>query len=258
VSEPTGEARYVYGIVRAREGDSVAAPPLGGAARGVEIVRVGDLGALVSRAPPVPVKATRANLLAHTDVLQEALQSGAVLPMSFGIVMPDEEAVREDLLRASYEKLRSALDEIDDKVEIDIKGFYREDVVLREIVEENPQIARLRGATLRASEDAGYYARIELGQRVANALAQKREADVRRVVSALRAFAVADVTESELPERVALSAAFLVERGRLPAFDRAVEGLVDEFGERMQLKYLGPLPAYRFVDVKLAPAGGGR
>ena len=254
MSEPTDEARYVYGVVRARDFETAS-----GGALGPDVGTIGfeDIAAVVSPAPPLPVKATRANLLRHSDVLQEALKASTVLPMSFGVVMPDDESVVEELLKPAYRELAATLDEMDGKVEIDLKGFYREDVVLREIVAENPQVAKLRGATLKASKDASYYGRIELGRTVATALAKKRDADAQRIVSGLRPFAVEYVNESELPERVALSAAFLVDRERLEDFDGAVEELAADVRERMQLKCVGPLPPYRFVDLRLMPTGRG-
>src|SRR5947209_4187247 len=63
------EAAYVYGVVRGS-----ATPPAGGGVdeQAVRLAGNGELAALVSTAPSVPVKASRRNLMAHSRVLKEA------------------------------------------------------------------------------------------------------------------------------------------------------------------------------------------
>ena len=43
---------------------------------------------------------------------------------------------------------------------------------------------------------------------------------------------------------------FLVRRDREAAFDRAMEELAARTGERLVLRYVGPVPAYNFVSVR--------
>src|SRR4051812_4963663 len=86
----------VYGVMRA-EAESPP-PPDGIEGRPVRSVTAGPLAALVSDAPAGPVKASRRNLMAHAAVLQHAVAHACVLPMRFGVVMPDEHAVESELL----------------------------------------------------------------------------------------------------------------------------------------------------------------
>src|SRR5436190_14260413 len=123
-------AKYVYGVVRASAGSRSKAKGIYGEPIGV--VALEAVGALTSDVPPDFDEAGREELLAHSRVLEQALDGGVVLPMRFGVVMPDEGAVREQLLGAHREELRAQLDEMEGKVEINIKGLYDEPAILRE------------------------------------------------------------------------------------------------------------------------------
>ena len=60
------------------------------------------------------------------------------------------------------------------------------------------------------------------------------------------------VKEEELRQAdSAFNLAFLVDRDGLDAFGRGVSGLAKQFGERLELHYVGPLPPYSFADVEL-------
>src|SRR4051812_19447948 len=107
---------HVYGVV---PGD--AAPPKRTGIDGgrIRTVRSGPVAALVSAAAPGPVLARRASLLAHAEVLRDALeQAPSVLPLRFGIVMPHAAAVRRELLAGREEELLERLDALAGRVEL--------------------------------------------------------------------------------------------------------------------------------------------
>ena len=250
------EGCYVYGIVRPAGRVAISSPGVGEGGAGVSVVSHGDLGAIVSRFDGAVVKANRRNLTAHSDVLQEALQATTVVPMRFGVVMPSEEAVVEDLLRARQDELGRLLADVEGRVELSVKAFYRGDVALREVLRDDPAIARLSRATRGQPEAATYYDRVRLGQLVADAVRAKRVADAAPILERLRPLAEGVVVDEELPERMVLKAAFLVERERVPEFDRAVDEIARDISERLQLKYLGPLAPHTFATFAL-PARAG-
>jgi hypothetical protein len=250
------EGRYVYGVVRPAAALSISSPGIGDGGPKVGVVSQGDLGALVSPFGGEVVKANRRNLTAHSDVLQEALGAATVVPMRFGVVMPNEEAVVEELLRARGAELGRLLDGVAGRVELSVKAFYRGDVALQEVLRDDPAIARLSQATRGQPEAATYYDRVRLGQLVADAVRAKRVADAAPILERLRPLAESVAADEELPERMVLKAAFLVERQRVPEFDRAVDEIAREVSGRLQLKYLGPLAPHTFATFAL-PARTG-
>jgi hypothetical protein len=250
------EGRYVYGVVRPADALSISSPGVGDGGTPVGVVSHGDLGALVSPFGGEVVKANRRNLTAHSDVLQEALEATTVVPMRFGVVMPSEQAVVEELLRARHDELGRLLDSVAGRVELSVKAFYRGDVALREVLRDDPAIARLSRATRGQPEAATYYDRVRLGQLVADAVRAKRVADAAPILERLRPIAQHVVVDEELPERMVLKAAFLVERERVPEFDHAVDEIARDGSERLQLKYLGPLAAHTFATLSLPVRAG--
>src|SRR4051812_29276833 len=116
---------YVYGVVRAA--DRLRLPSGGVADRPVARVEEGALAALVSEGGDEPVRPSRRNVMAHSAVLQEIVLQAAVLPMRFGVVMPDARAVREELLAAHCDVLIAELEALGDCVELDVTVTCRED-----------------------------------------------------------------------------------------------------------------------------------
>ena len=249
MSERNGNGgTYVYGVTPAGHALDVAGPGVGDAP--VYAVETERLRALVSAAPPGPVEATRANLAAHLRVVREAREGGNVIPFRFGLITPDDDAVRE-LLTANADALEALLGELDGRWEMTVRALYEEDALLREAVSGRRDVARLREEVRRLPEDAGYFARIRLGEAVASAIGTLRERDAGLVLDRLTPFAVDVRTDPEQPERVAVKASFLVDEERLGEFDAALEALAAELAPRLRFKAVGPLPAHSFADAPL-------
>jgi hypothetical protein len=240
--------KYVYGVVPAS-----AAPParagIGGAA--LETIASGGTAAIVSDVAAGDLEAGRAELMIHAQVLEDALEKGVVLPMRFGVVMADSDAVRDRLLDRHSDALLAQLAELEGKVELHLRAVFDETALMAEVVREDPQIAALREALRDQDENATYYERIRLGEMVAAAVEHKRETEGRELLDVLAPHALA-LEEGELGhERVALNASFLVEREHMAELDQAVEELGRTHAGRMSLKYTGPLPAHSFVELSV-------
>jgi hypothetical protein len=232
----TDTAKYVYGVIRS-EG---ASPPKGAGVEDgpVGVVAHGSVAALTSDVPADFTEAGREELLAHSRVLEEAMQGSVVLPMRFGVVLPDEQTIQDRLLAPYNEELEAQLRAMDGKVEVTIKGIYDEEAVLREVLAENREVAGLKATIQGKPEAATYYERIRLGELVAAALIER-----------LAPLAV-DVRVGEpVHERMAVNASFLIERAGLDQFDRVVDQIGAEQAGRIQLKYTGPLPPHSFVEL---------
>jgi hypothetical protein len=240
---------YVYGIVPA----SSRVPSGTGVMKGrLRSLRAGELVAIVSSVRDGELQAGREDLLAHSRVLERALSNGVVLPMRFGMVMPDADAVREELLERYHDDLLAQLEELAGKVEIDLRALYDEQVVMREIVAGDPRIARRTEALRERDPDSAYYERVALGQMVAEALERVREADTASLLETLEPLAVAAQVAEPEHERVAAHVSFLVEDAQLHEFDEAVDELGRAQAGRVRLRYTGPLAPYSFVHL---PAG---
>src|SRR2546423_715017 len=141
---PTTPA-YVYGVA-----SSGAIPALnieGVAGAPVHTVKDGDVAAIVSSLPVSTLRVRRRDLINHLRVLEEAFSVSTVVPCAFGMLLPSEEAVRRDFLQVRRKELRALLRRLDGFVQLNVRAFYDEDVVLREVVADDPAIAGLRERT---------------------------------------------------------------------------------------------------------------
>ena len=107
-------ALYVYGIVAAHQPDALAdLPAVGGAPPG-DLRTVTEPGLAVSAVvspAPADLRGKRRDLLAHQRVLDALAEQGAVLPMRFGVVTPDEPTLLASL-RTETDRYRALLQEL--------------------------------------------------------------------------------------------------------------------------------------------------
>jgi hypothetical protein len=247
MADASEKPRYVYGVVR---GDGSAPEVEGIAGAPLELVGAGEVAALTSVAPDEYLEAGREELLAHSRVLEATLERGTVLPMRFGVVVPDEETLRERLLDGHREELTAQLAEMDGKIELALKGLYEEEAILRELVAADREIAGLRATIAGKPEAATYPERIRLGELIAAAFAASQEHDSTEVVEGLRRHAVAVRVGEPIHERMAVNASFLVERSAQSKFDGAVDAIGEREARRIRFKVTGPLPPHSFVELE--------
>lgn len=247
---PAGTACYVYGIVPSDtelpEGLEGVGPPPGGVTL-VPAEGVHGIAAIVSELPENRPLGTRDDLLAHEKVLDSVALHNPTLPMRFGAVLSDPEAVVEELLAAHHEHFAEVLADLEGHAQFTVKARYVEDAVLSEVVAEEPEVMRLREQMQQVPGDAGYYDRIRLGELVVHALGRKREEDGQTLLDTLSPHSAGVSVHDPGDEEDIVFAAFLVEDGRRPAFEDALEDLARRWENRARLRLLGPLAPYDFV-----------
>lgn len=241
---------YVYAFTQAGHPLPAGQPGVGSPPATVGLIDGGrGLTAVVSEAPD-GLRARRRDLLAHHNLLLALAESGPVLPMRFGMVAPDADAVRARLADAEASGgCASALERLDGRCEMNVKVQPAQDR-LADLLREDAHVRRLREEVRRSP---GYEANVRLGEAVASAL-NRRAAEV--AGAAMRAFG--DLAEDavrgpEVPGSV-LNASFLVPSGRQEQFRAAVERFAAEHRDRIELTVAGPLPCYSFVPSDAAMA----
>ena len=186
--------------------------------------------------------ARRRDVNAHMNVLEEAMRSGPVLPFRFGTLADNEGRVREMTSERSAE-LHRQLAELSGLVQVTLRITHDEDEAIRYVIARNSRLRRHARAGNRGADMA---ARIAFGESIAVAVAEQAEVDRRIALQRIVPLAE-DVAEGEASAAV-LSLAALVKREQLSRLDSAVAELAELLGDRVQIDYAGPMPAYSFVD----------
>jgi hypothetical protein len=239
-------ACYVFGIVSA--GAPVPDTDGSGPASRLRLVKTEDLAALVGSLPRDRPLGRARDLLAHDAVLAQLVSAGTpVLPMRFGAVLTDDDAVAEELLRPHYEEFCAALARVAGRVQYTLKVRYHQATVLPEIVARNPKIARLRDRA--GGQAASFDRQIELGRLVVSALEDMRPETADGVLADLRDHGDVRVRDVAGPEQV-LDAAFLVEHRKAGRFEEVVEAVGQRHAGRLRIRLVGPSPPYDFVGTE--------
>lgn len=238
---------YVYGICWESAELPDGLPAVGVAEPGVRTLGYGKIAALVSDVNVQRPLGTRADLLAHKEILDGVAERTTVLPLRFGAVLANADAVADELLAPNEEHFARVLAELDGLVEFTLRGHYVDDAHLREIIAERTDINDLRSMLRDLPQEQGYAERVRLGELISGAVEAKREADHEAVLEALsgRVTVSARHRLADVDEAVAL--ALLVERSRIPAFEKAIDGLGADTADRLAFQLAGPFAPYDFL-----------
>ncbi|MBO0889692.1 MAG: GvpL/GvpF family gas vesicle protein [Acidothermales bacterium] len=235
---------YLYGVTHA----GTKLPDVDGVgAMRPRLVESDGLALLAGDVPPGITVATRENLLAHGHLLDAVAQRSTVLPMRFGMLVEDLDAVSADMLTARRDEYLAQLDELDGAVQFSLRATYDEDVVLAEILAEDDEIRQLNEATRGAPEEAMRAERVRLGELVVTAFGAKRPADAEAVLDRARSVARAVVARASGAPAAVVDAALLVDRERADELEEQLERLARELAPRIRLRLVGPQAPYDFV-----------
>jgi len=231
---------FIYGVVPA------AKAPAGS-------VTSGDLAALVREIDHTP--GTREDLEDHRRVLGEAIERGIVIPMRFGMVMDDADAVREHLLIPHHDQLARLLHDLDGQVQMTVRAYYAEDALVSAAIAGDEEIARRTAELDGLPEIASEPQRAALGELIAAAVDARRAHDHDILAERLRPLATDIRIEETSNDRIALDAQLLVARERRAELDAAIAELGNALEGYLALRYLGPLPPFSFAALELEEAG---
>jgi Gas vesicle synthesis protein GvpL/GvpF len=248
-------ATYVYGMVPGDVELNSGVHGVGDPPGEIRLVRAGDLAALVSDVDITSPLGTPEDLQAHEEILDSVVTEAPVLPLRFGAVLTSEDAVAEELLEAHHDEFAAALRQLEGCAQYVVRGRYAESAILEEILSENPAAGRLADQIRGSDPDATREQRIQLGEIINNAVADKRQADTSLLLSVMKDHCVASVVRSATSELDAAYVAFLVEADRFTDLERVLTDLGDRWAGRVELSIIGPMAAYDFVGDPAAAGG---
>ena len=244
--------KYLYCIIPCSENRTFDADVIGDGDGVVHTVPHNGLAAVVSDSRVRQYESTRRNMVAHEKVLETVMKEFTLLPVRFGTVADSaspEHAIQK-LLGSRFEEFEKLLTDMEDKVELGLKAFWRDEkTIFEEIVAGNTDIRRLRDSLSGKPPEATHFDRARLGEMVKEALNRKRAKEAAKILQPLRQLAHRVRENEVMGDRMVANAAFLVDMSREPEFDRAVSKLDEQFGERVTLRYIGSAPPYNFINI---------
>ncbi|NIQ93295.1 MAG: GvpL/GvpF family gas vesicle protein, partial [Gammaproteobacteria bacterium] len=105
----TGDGKYLYAIINCPPAREFRIRGIGERGDPVHTINHERLAAVVSDSPMIEYENSRRNMMAHTLVLEEVMEEFDLLPVRFGTVAPDAEAVDKRLLGPRYDEFTQLL-----------------------------------------------------------------------------------------------------------------------------------------------------
>lgn len=248
---------YVYGIFPGDIKLNTDLAGVGDPPDDVRIVRGDDIAALVSTVHLDRPLGTPEDLTAHQQILDACAAEVAVLPIRFGAVLTDDEAVVSELLETNHDEFLAALRQLEGTAEFVVKGRYDESAALGEVLADNREAAQLRESIKDADPDATRDQRIRLGEILAEGVTARRAADTRLLGERMEGRCVASAVREPGHELEAVNVAFLLKFGQENELRDVVDELAEEWRGRVELRVLGPMAAYDFVGSPAEAVEGG-
>ncbi|MBI4219825.1 MAG: GvpL/GvpF family gas vesicle protein [Chloroflexi bacterium] len=247
---PGQEGKYVYAIIESEDTRGFGRIGIGSRGDSVYTIHYGGLAAVVSNTPIMIHDPTRDNVLAHENVNETVMREFTVIPMSFSTVFRTEDDVVE-FLKHTADALRDVLRKMKDKIEFGLKVNWDVDTVLGELEKEREDIRRLKEGISSNRTSSTYFARVQLGRLIEQAMTEKAASYVREIYDKLRPVATASRENKPIGEKMILNSAFLIERAHAAEFEKTVQEMASKYEGRLRLTPSGPWPPYNFVNIRL-------
>ena len=240
---------YVYGVVPVLEGAPARPPLIGIDDAEVEYVEHEDVAAAVAVIALERPPGRRAELMAHSAVVEALSERGPVVPVQFGSVMEDGDSVVHDLLERDHDYYVDLLERLRGLHQFRLQGTYVQDQVLAELVAQRPDIADLRRRTRELPEGVMHPALVELGELVSAAMDHLREQDADTVLDVVEPLVGGHPSPPQRRRRWPA--------GRGPAGGGCAGGragvrswrlLAEAVHERIRLSLSGPMAPFDFVE----------
>jgi len=247
------EGKYIYCIIETKQERNFGPIGIGGRGDEVTTIGYGDLSMVISDSPMTKYVVSRENMLAHEMIIEEVMKEFTVLPVRFCTIASDADEIR-NLLDRRYREFKNLLRDMDHKIELDVKGIWKDmDVIFKEVVEKNKEVNRLKETVEKDKGKKNMQAKVQIGKMVEDALHKKKENEAEKIISVLKKISFDHRLSRAFDDKMFLNAAFLVDRGREKEFDNIMDDLSDKYKKRIKFMYAGPLPPYNFVNITIYP-----
>jgi hypothetical protein len=247
----SGQGKYIYGIVEEPEIRRFGFTGVGEA--NVYTINHQRMAAIVSDIEFSEIDPTRKNVHAHTVVQDELLKEYTLLPMGFGMVAASEDEVR-GLLEKNYQGLINELNRLADMIEVELKLYWDQETVIKELQGENQELSRLKAKVNAASSPIEVRnLLVEAGKLVESIVHDWKTRYAEMVYAVLKELSNQAKMNNPVGLKNLLNASFLIDKSRESEFKEQVYMLDSKFQGKVNFKYVGPMPPYNFVDLRLEP-----
>jgi len=236
--------RYIYGITEGLKGGGLGEVGLNRAE--VTTVTFKDLCALSSEVL-IPEDLTPEDARLHENVILKAMDRGTVIPVSFGLLVKDDDEVRA-LLRQGYHALKETVERLRNMIQADVSISWDSRILAQVFKGEG----RVRAVYEELNKDPNSLTlKIELGRMVKEALSKKETELAPKVLSRLKRLSRGYMENRVEGHETILNSSFLLDGERKESFIAEVSEIERDYEGMLTPKCIIPLPVYSFVGIRV-------
>jgi hypothetical protein len=243
-----GGRTYLYAVVAIGEPRTYSS--LGIEGKDVYTIADGCVAAVVSSLTSSKIRPERANLRAHQAVLNRLIEDTSPLPMAFGTIADNPQAIHKILVQN-----RRAFDEqlarVAGKVEMGLRVTWDVPNIFEYFVNTHTELRLVRDRLMSARHEFTQEEKIELGRMFDRLLNSDREEHTARVERVLAPLCVEFKASQCRNEQEVINLACLVKRDAQEAFSTGVFAAAKFFDNNFSFDYSGPWAPHNFVELDL-------
>ena len=193
---------------------------------------------------------TRRNMKTHTLVLEALMKDYTILPARFGLISDSEDKLK-GLLQKYYPTLKDYIRRLDNRMEIGVKVFWEKEAMIAELEGKDGSLTKLKEELKTLPPLIAQDKLVKAGEMVRSMIEKWVDRYTDRVYRQLMKVAVDGKKNYPIDMKNIINSAFLVDKAREKDFDALIEKLDSEYGDKINFKYVKPVPPYNFVNLEL-------
>jgi len=189
----------------------------------------------------------RRHIAAHHKVLEKIMEKRTPLPIIFGTIADDLDAIQKILFHNRKICLEN-LARVAGKVEMGLRVIWDVPNIFEYLVQTDKELMEARNRFFGGSQEPDREEKIELGRIFAQSLKAKREDYTEKVEKALSKYCCEIKRNRPYAERDVMNLACLVEREAKDAFEVGIFEVANMFDNNFEFDFNGPWAPHNFVE----------
>jgi len=245
----TKRGKYLYAIVPDAGSRTYDFPGIDGAS--VYTIPDGRMAAVVSDLPNQKIRPERRHLAAQQAVLKGLLsQTGAMLPMAFGIIADGPKAIK-NIMSHNQAAFLQQLQRVAGMVEMGLRVSWDVPNIFEYFINTHADLRAARDRFMGPYRNPSQEDKIELGRLFDNLLNEDRETYTEKVEEILSTYCQEIKRNKCRSESEVMNLACLVPRTGQERFEEGVFEAAKLFDNNFTFDYNGPWAPHNFVELNL-------
>jgi hypothetical protein len=245
----SGRPKILYALCAA-DGETPIYKVKGLEAAAVYAIDNGGLRAVVSDTLSPRLRPERRNITAHQAVLHYLMEQQTVLPMRFGVIARNAEAVRK-LLETNRKSIKEHFERLQGRVEMGLRVSWDTSNIYEYFVATHPVLRQERDEVWNESKNVQRDQKVELGRLYESLRTADRKDCTEKVKEVLMDYCE-DIVENPVKrEKDIMNLACLVDRKHMDEFAKGVFQASKLFDNVYLFDYTGPWAPHNFVTLDL-------